>query len=543
MKKRPDKHYLEKWQEFRQNIDRATPVDLNENPVQKKNRIAKLEANEEEWFKYYFPNHYTSEPADFHRVSTKIVLSNPEYYLVRSWSRELSKSGRTMMEVLYLALTGKKKNILLVSNSYDNAERLLLPYKALLEANNRIINDYGIQQSIGKWETGEFTTRKGVSFRAIGAGQSPRGTKNDAVRPDVILIDDIDTDQDCRNPDTIKQRVDWIEQALLGTRSISNPMLVIACGNIIAEYCCITEMAAKADRHEIINIRDEYGNSSWPQKNTEVMIDRVLSVISYNSAQKEYFNNPVQEGDTFEEVRYAEAPPIQDCEIVVCYADPATSNKDKKHAGKATANPALDDKEKRQAKSKTKTKQTKASCKCVLVVGLYKFRFYTYWIRLGIANNNTFVDWLFEADKYLQDEGVDPRRIFIENNTLQDPFYEQVILPLIYAKSGAHEYNGEWFNTGNMPPIREDTRKKPEKYDRIEGTLEPIDRMGNLLFDKKLEGTPHMKVMHGQMLGVSPDSKVMDGPDTLEGAVHIIQKRRAKKKVTSRHGKISTRKY
>jgi hypothetical protein len=82
-----------------------------------------------------------------------------------------------------------------------------------LERNNRIIHDYGTQKRIGSWETKEFKTRKGVSFRALGAGQSPRGTRNDAARPDVILVDDIDTDEMCRNPELIKERVKWIENS------------------------------------------------------------------------------------------------------------------------------------------------------------------------------------------------------------------------------------------------------------------------------------------------------------------------------------------
>ncbi len=56
----------------------------------------------------------------------------------------------------------------------------------------------------GAWETGEFTCQSGCSFRAIGAGQSPRGTRNKNFRPDCILIDDIDTDEECRNPERIR---------------------------------------------------------------------------------------------------------------------------------------------------------------------------------------------------------------------------------------------------------------------------------------------------------------------------------------------------
>src|SRR5690606_6644809 len=224
MAKKTAKAYIEQWQEFRDNIHKSTPVDLNENIVEKKKRIANLEANPESWFKYYFPNFYTHEPAPFHKKATKRVLSNAEWFEVRSWARELSKSGRTMMEVLMLVLTGKKKNIIMVSATESNAKRVLLPYKSILEANRRIINDNGTQEDFVKWDEGEFVTISGVTFRAIGAGQPPRGTRNDAVRPDVILIDDIDTDEECRNPKRIQTKMEWIEQALIPTRSIGVPL-------------------------------------------------------------------------------------------------------------------------------------------------------------------------------------------------------------------------------------------------------------------------------------------------------------------------------
>lgn len=484
-KKKTSKQLWEDWSEFRENTRRATPIDLNETAIEKANRIKKLEADNEAWFKYYFPNFYSSEPADFHKKSTKLVMSTMELYLIRSWSRELAKSARTMMEALKLVLTKKKKNILLVSNSYDNAVRLLLPYKNILESNQRIINDYGEQATIGKWENGEFTTKQGASFRALGAGQSPRGTRNDAARPDLILIDDIDTDEECRNPERIRNKMKWIQEALIPTRSISNPLMIIVCGNIIAKFCCITELAKKADKHEIVNIRDKEGNSTWPEKNSEEMIDRVLSSISYNSAQKEYFNNPVQEGDVFKKIVFDRCPPLKSCERILIYGDPATSNKDKGNA----------------------------STKGVGVIGYKAGRYYLYKIWLDTMRNSRFVDALFEAYNYLIIESVDIKRVYIENNSLQDPFYEQVIAPLIRLKEK---------DKGSLP-ITLDSRKKPEKFYRIEGTLEPIHRNGNLIFNIKEKKNPHMERMEQQMLGVAPTAKMMDGPDLLEGGVWIIQ--------------------
>lgn len=504
---RKDKDKLIGWEDFVVNQYRATPVDMNENASDKLKRIAHLEANTEQWYKYYFPNFYTSEPAPFHIKATKRVHLNPEWFEVRSWARDLSKSGRTMMDVLYLTMTGKKKTVILVSATYDDAERLLKPYKTIHEVNDRLKNDYGEQKALSGWEEGDFTTRKGVSFRAIGAGQSPRGTRNDAARPDLILIDDIDTDIDCNNPDTIQKKYEWIEQALIPTRSISVPLLIIACGNIIAKYCCISEMAKKANIHDIVNIRDKNGVSTWPQRNTEALIDLAFRNMTTSSIQKEYFNNPVRIGKLFKKVLWAKCPPLKTCEHVLVYSDPATSNKDNKTSSR----------------------------KFTGVIGYKAGNFYLYKVWLDNMKQRDFVNNLYHAHDYVKARNVDTFKNWIENNSLQEPFWEQVLKPLIKTV-------GKLLN--RIPLFMSlDKRKKDDKYTRIEGTLEPKYKQGCLYFNEDEKDNPSMKTMEEEFLGVAPNSKMMDGPDGLEGGVWIIENITTKENSEYVVGHINNRKY
>jgi len=298
-----EKDAIRLWEEDLKSLRESTPIDDNESHGEKLKRIARLEADDEAWFKYYFPLYYKSDPALFHKKATKRIMKNKRWYEVRAWSRELAKTTRTMFENMKLALTGEVRNTLLISNSESNAKRLLLPVRANLEGNQRIINDYGTQQKPGSWEDGEFTTKGGASWRAIGAGQSPRGTRNEAWRTDFLWFDDIDTDEETRNPDRIKIKWEWIEQAVIPTLSVSGDYRILFCGNIIAKDCCISRAIKKADFPDIINIRDKNGMSSWA-KNSEQDIDRFLSLISTASGQKEFFNNPISEGDIFKEITW-----------------------------------------------------------------------------------------------------------------------------------------------------------------------------------------------------------------------------------------------
>ena len=483
IRKPSDKQLLEDWRQYYESFISDAEVDTDESQSDKLKRIARLEADPELWFKHYFPAYCTAEPADFHKAATKRLIQHSRWYEVRAWSRELAKSARSMMEFLYLALTGRIFNLLMVSNSYDNACRLLLPFMLQLEKNARIINDYGDQVNPGNWETGQFVAKCGCSFRAIGAGQSPRGTRNEAKRPDAIIVDDIDTDEECRNPDRIAAKWDWIEQALIPTVSVSGDVRIVFNGNIIANDCCISRAGKVADKFDIVNIRDKNGRSSWPQKNSEDDIDFILSKISTKSAQQEYFNNPITQGTVFKELSWAKVPPLRRFQFLVNYADPSPSNNLRKASSR----------------------------KAMALLGYFDGVFYVINARDDHATSAQFVDWFYEINAAVP-QGVQVYN-FIENNTLQDPFYQQVFLPL-FAERGKKD---------GFLNISPDTRKKPDKFSRIEGNLEPLNRQGRLVFNDDMKGNPHMMRLAEEFTLLTEQLKApADGADCVEGAYFIL---------------------
>ena len=210
-------------------------------------RLEKLEKDPVSWMLFFFAE-YTRHPfTSFQKKAIRRITSNPEWYEVLSWSRELAKSTIVFMCIMYLVLTKRTRHVLLVSNSHENATRLLDPYKKSFEQNSLLKAYYGDLREAGNWTADEFSLTSGAAFRALGAMESPRGTRKDAFRPDTILPDDFDTDADCRNPDIVKKKWQWFEEALIPTRSVSGDLLVVFCGNVIARDCCVTRAGAKAD--------------------------------------------------------------------------------------------------------------------------------------------------------------------------------------------------------------------------------------------------------------------------------------------------------
>jgi hypothetical protein len=351
-----------------------------------------------------------------------------------------------------------------------------------------------MQEKIGDWTSGSITTKTKFKIKCFGAGQKPRGTRHKEARPDIIEFDDLDTDETSQNIDLVEKLWLWCNKAAIGTRSVDKKTLIRWNGNMIAEDCCVIRAQKFADHVDIINIRDKNGNSSWPEKNSEADIERILKIQPWSTQQSEYFNNPFTIGKVFKEVTYGPVPALSRFPFLVAYADPATSNKDKEKG------------------------MGKNSYKSLVLVGCLNQVFYLIRCYVDQVNNSDFIDWFYAMEIWVEEQcrGKAKPHVYnyIENNTLQDPFYDQVFKPLFFAKS--RQYN-------RMVSIIPDDRKKPDKFVRIEGTLEPPNRLGFLIFNSKEQESKHMQRMESQIKSVSPNSKTMDGPDALEGAVEKIK--------------------
>lgn len=494
-----DRVALKDWEAFKESIRRSTPVDTTMTPAEREKHRRELEADPIAWILFFFPKYARYPFAPFHKKAILRIIAHGEWYEVLSWARELAKSTIVMFVVMYLVLTGVKKNVLLVSSSKDNAERLLAPYRANLEANQRIIAYYGEQMNIGNWTSSEFITKSGAAFRALGKGQPPRGSRNEEIRPDALLVDDFDTDESVRNPDIVQKDWEWYEKALYPTRSTSEETLVLWAGNKISDDCCVVRAGQMADHWDVINIRmvdiknpdpkNDYrdGKSVWPEKNSEEQIDRVLQSISTRSAMGEYFNYPAKEGEVFHEMKFGKIPQLHKFKFLVAYGDPAPGE----------------------------NKSKNSSTKTVWLMGMLGDILYVIKGFLDRGLNSEYIDWFAALKKHVGDK----TNVYLvqENNSLQDPFFKQVFKPLV-AKKRLEE--------GIDLNILPDEEKKTDKATRIEANLEPMNREGRLILNEQEKDDPHMKRLVDQFLLFNLSLKFpADGPDCIEGGKRWIERK------------------
>lgn len=107
----------------------------------------------------------------------------------------------------------------------------------------------------------------------------------------------------------------------------------------------------------------------------------------------------------------------------------------------------------------------------------------------------------------------------MENNSLQDPFFQQVYKPLLALKRR---------ETGINLSILPDTAVKGDKAMRIEASLEPLNRAGRLVFNEAEKNNPDMQELAKQFRLFSMKlTYPADGPDSIEGGFRMIRSKRS----------------
>jgi len=214
-----DKQAKERYLERLKVIKEGTAINPFETPEEKKAIIDRLKKDPAFLCEFIFPHYATSKPSWFHIRLAKAVLKNKKIRRLVRWGRGLAKSVwcDTIIPI-WLWINGESVYEVIVANNLDMAETLLSDVQAEFESNQRIIHYFGDQVLRGSWEQGDFQTKDGRFIgKALGMGQSPRGLRKGAIRPNYIVCDDLEDEETAVNPKRQDKVIKWIEGSLLKT--------------------------------------------------------------------------------------------------------------------------------------------------------------------------------------------------------------------------------------------------------------------------------------------------------------------------------------
>lgn len=119
----------------------------------------------------------------------------------------------TFKDDLHAAVYGYKHYIIILSDSTEQAEGFLVDIKTELEENAALKEDFGELE--GKvWKSSVILLANGVKIEAIGSGKKIRGRRHKQWRPDLIVCDDLENDENVNTPEQRKKLRDWFYKAV-----------------------------------------------------------------------------------------------------------------------------------------------------------------------------------------------------------------------------------------------------------------------------------------------------------------------------------------
>lgn len=119
----------------------------------------------------------------------------------------------TFKDDLHAALYGYKHYIIILSDSSEQAEGFLTDIKNELEENAALREDFG-ELVGGVWKSSVALLANGTKIEAIGSGKKIRGRRHKQWRPDLIVCDDLENDENVATKEQRTKLLNWYDKAV-----------------------------------------------------------------------------------------------------------------------------------------------------------------------------------------------------------------------------------------------------------------------------------------------------------------------------------------
>lgn len=517
MTKNEYKELLSRYKQKTEFINSCTIDSLTvETEQEQEARIKRLlkPENYDLFFDYYFGINAPipmadSRSAKYHVDIYKDLYYNPFITLFNCVFRGGAKSTHANMGYpLALKQSKLARFFLTVGINEDRAIMLLQDIQAQLEANNRIIKDFGVQKTYGSWADAQFETNDKCTFMALGLNQPMRGLRANGVRLEYVSIDDCEDLKTSLNTSLVQEYAKKITADIQGAFSINSERTIIN-NNFITDTGLVAEVMKKKGfkpktidtkrnnvisneyaKIHIVNLTDKFYDNvsvenqedwepSWKERYSKVACLRKIKQYSNDLAvlSGEFYNTPIKVGKLFktEWIKWVKPKPLNEYDLLIGHWDFSyTTNGD-----------------------------TKA------------------FVLLGIDQNHLTVLDIFcrhcdisDALEYhftnaIQWQKKNPSTIyFFDASVAQGAIYADIL-----AKASLQ------YKSFNIPLPEHST---VDKYIRISATLINAFRSGRLLWSEKIQQSGDWQEAELQLLGFEKGTKLHDDfPDTLEAAVRI----------------------
>lgn len=200
----------------------AEVTGFDPGPAECQKRRKRAHADFEYFVGTYFP-HYVRSPHKselhrylFTRLPEIVASAKGETDAIAAPRGEAKSTLVSQLFVLWCLVTGRKRYPVIVMDSIDQAYPMLEAIKAELQYNPRLAMDFPGAAGQGRvWRAGTIVTANDAKVQVAGGGKRLRGLRHGPYRPDLAVLDDIENDEQVRNPEQRDKLQAWVSKTIL----------------------------------------------------------------------------------------------------------------------------------------------------------------------------------------------------------------------------------------------------------------------------------------------------------------------------------------
>lgn len=243
---------------------------------------------------YHLTHHMTAKFAEFHKElayalkASRIAVAAPRGHAKSTWC--------SVFYPLYMLLENPGIQVLLVSATGSLAEVMLAKIRKELESNQSIHEFYGDIDGAGKtkWTSEELHLPNGSVIYTKGSGKQIRG-----FRPDIIIGDDLETDDMVINPTRRSEFDHWFWGTLTGTLKGAGGQIVVV-GTILHPDSFLSTLMKEPRegwKTRFYTAIQPDGSSLWPELWPISRLNTAKQEMGIYLFNQEYMNQPILDSD------------------------------------------------------------------------------------------------------------------------------------------------------------------------------------------------------------------------------------------------------
>jgi len=246
-----------------------------------------------------FPRAFKKDTPPFHKKIFETISDRSKKRVMIASPRGSSKStlASFLLPVFEIAFKPSSEDlfIVIISESQNQSINFLSRIKYHLDSSEtfkKLFGDFG-HNTATKWSNTDIILKNGARIMAVGTGQRVRGFIQDDTRPNLIIVDDFESEKNAATAELRARNRKWMTEAVIPSLADEGRLVMI--GTVISEDCFLY-WAKKSSAWEVLwfSIVDDQGNSIWPSKFPKERIEQIKaefeSVGNLNGFYQEYMN-------------------------------------------------------------------------------------------------------------------------------------------------------------------------------------------------------------------------------------------------------------